>query len=193
LRSPETKDSTRAREFHAAISGEVDRHWKALGQPTQPLSHQQVVALSGLVYKMMTEGHVDDPGSSSLWQGLMLLQNNAINPDRLAQWLGPTVDAILVREGVRTDGASRSRLIEEVREGTNQAAAQLARNANGNFQPDPDAARFSEWTRPKPPEGEQTKPVNEAKGAALTGLMEGWWREAKAVGRSTRNSPVREP
>jgi hypothetical protein len=127
LRSPETKDSTRAREFHAAISGEVDRHWKALGQPTQPLRHQQVLALSGLVYKMMTEGHVDDPGSSSLWQGLMLLQNNAINPDRLAQWLGPTVDAILVREGVRTDEASRSRLIEEVRKGTNQAAAQLAR------------------------------------------------------------------
>ncbi|WP_230531767.1 site-specific integrase [Microvirga roseola] len=184
LRSLGTKDPARARELHAAISGEVDRHWKALRRPTQPLSHKQVVALSGLAYKAMTEGHADDPGSSSLWQGLMLLQNNVINPDRLAQWLGPTVDAILVREGVRTDEASRSRLIEEVRKATNQAAAQLARNANGNYQPDPDAARFPEWTPPKPPEGEQTKPANEAKRATLTGLMEGWWREAKAVGRS---------
>ena len=77
----------------------------------------------------------------------------------------------------------RARLIEEVLKASNQAAEQLKRNAEGDYRPDPDAARFPEWTPPKPKE-EQPKPINETEGVTLTGLMDAWWREAKAVGRS---------
>ena len=162
----------------------MSQRWQTLRQPAQPLSQKQVVALSGLTYQAMADGHADDPGSSSMWQAFVSFQNNTLHPDRLAEWLGPTVDAILVREGVRTDEASRSRLIEEVRKATNQAATQLARNAEGDYRPDPDASRFPKWTPPKPPEAEQPKPVNGTKGVTITGLMVGWWREAKAAGRS---------
>jgi integrase len=183
LRSLGTKDPSEARQLHAAIATEVNKRWASLRQPTQPLTQKQVIALSGLVYQAMVEGHADDPGSSAMWQGLIAFQNGLLNPERLGDWLGPVVDAVLVREGIRTDAASRARLIEEVRKASDQAAAQLERNAEGDYRPDPAASRFPEWTPPKPKE-EQPKPVNGAKGVTLTGLMEGWWREAKAVGRS---------
>jgi len=54
------------------------------------------------------------------------------------------------------------------------------REAGGDYSPDPKSERFPEW---RPPE--QTKPIAPASSPAvsLTGLLDGWWKEAAATGR----------
>jgi len=184
LRSLRTKDPAEARQRHAAIVAVVEKQWSALRKPSQPLTHKQIVALSGLVYRTMVKGHEDDPGSSSMWQGFIAFQSRVLNPDRVKDWLGPIVDAVLLREGIRTDEASRERLIEEVRKASNQAAEQLKRNAEGDYRPDPNAARFPDWTPPSPEAQSWQQSQRDYNNIAISELLAGWWREAKAVGRS---------
>jgi hypothetical protein len=112
------------------------------------------------------------------------MDQEAREAGKLAEWLGPSVDELLRKQGLHIDTSSRRRLIEAVADASAQAGGQLRRNADGDYRPDPDAARFPEWTPPKLAQEDKPKPLNGTKSVTLTGLMEGWWREAKAVGRS---------
>ncbi len=58
---------------------------------------------------------------------------------------GAMADALLTRHGIVTHAGSRWALIEELQQSTTQAAEKLRRNANGDYRPDPDAARFPPW------------------------------------------------
>lgn len=173
-RSLGTKDPREAKRLHGEIALEVERRWAALRAQPEPLSQRQVVALSGLLYREQMALLSEEPGSSRLWQNVIRLHEEATEKGELERWLGPTADELLLREGVRTDPPSRTRVIEEAQKALLQAAEALKRNAEGDYREDPDASRFPEWER------RNSSKANG--GTSLHRLFEDWWTEAKALG-----------
>jgi len=186
LRSLRTKDPAVARQRYVIVAAEVERHWQALRSGPITLTNQQITALAGLLYREETSALADEPGSPEAWDHVVRIHRQAREAGKLEQWLGPSVDDLLRRQGLNIDNQSRSRLIEAVDAAAIQASEQLRRNAKGDYRPDPDAARFPEWTPPRPngEDREKPRPAAGEKTATLTALMDGWWREAKAAGRS---------
>ena len=89
--------------------------------------------------------------------------------------IGPLVTKLLQKRGIAAvDGPSRYLLLEAFALALSDAFENRARNARGDYSPDPKSERFPEWQAP-------AKPT--AAGASLTGLVEDWWREAAAAGR----------
>jgi integrase len=58
------------------------------------------------------------------------------------------------------------------------AFLKLARNAEGDYSPDPAAEKRPKWTPSTAP-----TTASATAGATLTGILDGWWKEAKATGR----------
>jgi len=186
LRSLRTKDPAVARQRHADVAVEVERYWQALRSGPITLTNQQITALAGILYREETSALADEPGSSEAWDHVVRIHRQAREAGKLEQWLGPSVDDLLRRQGLNIDSQSRSRLIEAVDAAAIQASEQLRRNAKGDYRPDPHADRFPEWTPPRPngEERERPRPALGEKRVTLPALVEGWWREAKAAGRS---------
>lgn len=170
-----TKNPADAKLAHARIAEEVEARWKALRSQPEPLTQKQVVALSGEVYREWIALFTDNPGGSDVWSALLGVQQNARATAKLDEWIGPAVDDLLLKRGLRTDEASRTKLIAGVDRAIIQAAEQLRRNAGGDYRPDPDANRFPTWEPPK------AKPATHS-GDSLTKLVDDWWRESQAAG-----------
>ncbi len=110
--------------------------------------------------------------------------------------------------GGSLDTESREMLLDEVAKALKQAFGARQRNAEGDYSPDPMGGRFPEEfsSPPVPNDADATRKASDARASrsprsaslspktspevSLTGLVEGWWREAKAIGRkpSTRES-----
>lgn len=178
LRSLRTKDPSEARTLHANVAAEVDKHWKALRSPAETLTQKQVIALAGVFYLELTTELSDEPGSPAVWEHWLRIERQARDAGKLEQWLGPAVDPLLARHGLNIDVDSRARLLVAISEASEQAAAQLRRNAEGDYSPDPRASRFPEW-KPKE-EPKTTKPAGKT---SLTGILADWWKEAEKSGR----------
>lgn len=95
----------------------------------------------------------------------------------LERYIGPFVDAVLTSKGLIIDDGSREKLLIEGARALKQIAAQLERNAHGDYTPDPRAARFPKWDDPAPAESQ---------GVSITDVFEGWTREARALGRTEK-------
>ena len=177
-RSLRTKDPKLARERHAEVAAEVEREWKAHRAEPQPLTQREIVALAGLVYKDWATGPLaDEPGNANAWLHVLRLTEEAQQAGKLSEWVGPTVDALLAKQGLRTDSHSRDRLVAEAGKAFQQAAEQLRRKAEGDYGTDPKANRFPEW-RDSAPERDKVPETERS----LTALVEAWWKEAKATG-----------
>lgn len=178
VRTLRTKDPTEARTLHAIIAAEVEKHWKALRSPAEALTQKQVIALAGVFYLELTTELSDEPGSPTVWEHWLRIERQARDAGKLEQWLGPEVDKLLARHGLNIDAGSRGRLLVAISEASEQAAAQLKRNAEGDYSPDPRASRFPEWKPTEEPK--TTKPAGKT---SLTGILADWWKEAQATGR----------
>lgn len=103
-------------------------------------------------------------------------------PRPLERTFGPIIDRLLMREGIRrVDPASREMLLRAFHLALKDAFEVRQRNASGDYRPDPKSERFPEFerTQTKPPApSPKRKPME-----TLTGLVEDWWKEAKAGGR----------
>ena len=98
----------------------------------------------------------------------------AAERDGLETALGPLVNRLLLRKGIaEVDPECRPTLLGAFAQALQDAFAVRERNARGDYSPDPKAQRFPEWVGE-----EQPGPA-----VSLTGLLEDWWREAKAAGR----------
>lgn len=177
-RSLRTKDPAIAKQRHAEVAAEVERAWRAYRAKPEPLTQREITSLAGLIYNEWVGGKLsDEPGSPTTWTQVLRLNQQAREAGKLEQWVGPVVDDLLVRQGIRTDAHSRSRLINAVDKAFTQAAEQLKRNAEGDYRPDPEASRFPEW------KGKASSPgAASTQEQSLTALVEGWWQEAKATG-----------
>lgn len=171
-----TKDPTEAKIKHAQVAAEVEMRWKALRAKPEPLSLKQIVALAGEAYREITDYVSDEPGPTATWDHVLRLHRQAREAGKLEAWIGPTVDGLLQRRGLRADDASRARLIEEVDKAVMQAAGQMRRHAEGDFRPDPEALRFPKWEVAGSPQKAST--------GSLRGLVEDWWKERQAVAKS---------
>lgn len=95
------------------MAAEVARAWAGLREPAASLTQRQVTALAGLIYRNGFGPYVlDHPGPPSMWEDVLRLQREAREAGKLAEWMGSLVDGLLLKEGVRTDDASRARLID---------------------------------------------------------------------------------
>ncbi len=99
-------------------------------------------------------------------------------PSDLERPFGVLLDRLLLSKGIfRIDQPSREMVLAELWAALRDAFEQRKRNSEGNYSPDPTAARFPDWERTK-----DAKPAI-APAVSLKGLMEAWWIEAKATGR----------
>jgi integrase len=176
LRSLRTKDPVKA---HASIAAEVEAHWKALRSPAQVLTNREVTALAGTYYSKLTYQLSDEPGSVTVWDHWLRLDQEVREAGKLEQWWGSTVDDLLRKRGLHVDLTSRARLLDAISSAVRQAGEHLKKNAAGDYSPDPAASRFPEW---KPKGAPQALPTTSGK-TSLTGILADWWKEAQATGR----------
>ncbi|MBR0670129.1 DUF6538 domain-containing protein [Neoroseomonas soli] len=176
--SLKTKHPTEARSAYAKVAAEVANHWKVLRSKPEPLTHKQIIALAGLAYADLVAVAGDEPNTPTMWEHVLRLHREAAAAGKLEQWVGPVVDQVLMRAGVKADDRSRARLIEAVDRALTQAAEYLKRLAEGDYRPDPNANRFPEWSAPQP--AVAAEEPSGSKGS-ITGLLEDWWNERKAT------------
>jgi integrase len=184
-----TRDPDEARVRQAVALAHVEGFWRALRDGPIRLSQKQVIALSGEVYKEAVARNEADPGPPEGWEWLHALSTAPIvgsglriplpgeNAEVKAARTAPSpVDRVLARHGLVVDDDSRSRLLTELRKVIGQAALRLRDNALGDYGHDKNAERF--------PPLELASPKSKLPGGdvTLTGLVELWWGECKAVG-----------
>jgi hypothetical protein len=183
-----TADRSAAKAKCPDIAATVERQIAALREGPKPLTHKQIVALSGELYRGFTEGLERDPVlSSEQWQQVirdneaarqgafaapasLLVGRTEADQRRasLQQRFGPMVDAFLKGRAIITDEKSHQRLIEQFSIDVSAAARKLARNADGDYSPDDYAKRFPKY---------EDAPAA-ASGRSLTALVQAWHKAA---------------
>ncbi len=178
-----TRDPREAKERLTVASAYLDGVWKALREGPKRLTQKQISALAGEAYRDPVGLFEDDPGDPAVWQQIDRLHAEAMAGSAAIkeQWFGQTVDHILARHQLTVASESRSALIEAAGKAIAEASARLGRNASGDYTPDAVEQRFPALELPKGPKA--ARPLSQGT-QTITGLAEGWWREAKAAGRA---------
>ncbi len=178
-----TRDPREAKERQTVALTYLDSVWKSLREGPKRLTQKQIAALAGEAYKALIATFEDDPGSSETWKQIIQLHAKALSGDQAAreEWFGPTVDQTLAKHRLIVDNDSRTALIDAVGVSLSLASVRLAQNAGGDYSPDTIAPRYPSLELPR--EAKATKPLPSGS-QTITGLAEGWWREAKAAGRT---------
>jgi hypothetical protein len=149
-----TENQALAKRRHATASAQLDDALPAIRNGNKWLSQKERVAFGGLVYDEFVKGFGDFPGDPEIWQLVREVHEKAsLTPERAEAWFGPYVDQVALREGLVPDQESRTALMKEASKAMMEAAAQLKRNAEGDYRPDPNRERFPEW---KPMNGTAT-------------------------------------
>lgn len=162
-----TADRKAAAARFSRISAEVEERYARLRAGVHSLTHKEAVALSGTIYKGLTEALEDNPGKVAMWEGIqmenvlaragkagmgpLLIGAEAQRKASMEERFGPMTDEVLAREGLIIDEASRIRVMEQVAFALDQAAIKLQKNAEGDYSPDPVAERFTVWENPASP------------------------------------------
>jgi integrase len=178
-----TRDPQEARARQAVVMAYLENIWRAVREGPRRLSHKEVLALAGEVYRSITAACEDDPGSPELWASvnranvkalhgrfgraaLLIASEDEKRARSLAERFGPFADAVLARHGLVVDADSRTRLIEQVGLALREAGEGLFFNALGDYGPDTRTDRFPVWNRPAEPPKQSTGRFT------LTGLFE---------------------
>lgn len=116
---------------------------------------------------------------AALTTGVNAMPRGAVGlPEALEERFGWLVDWVLAKHGLIVDSDSRARLMVASVQASDLAAIELKKNARGDYSPDANAQRF--------PPIESIKKASSSgtdKKVTLTGILEAWWKEAKATGR----------
>lgn len=196
-----TRDPSEAKTRHGLVASYLEEVWRGL-RATKPLSltHRQATALAGELYQAWaseaprertlaivftpeggwerdhSEPAIELAGFKAL---VSKFESEAVD---LEKALGPLADRLLLARGITAvDEPSRVLLLDAFALALRDAFASRARNLEGDYSPDPKANRFPSWDPP------EARPANAANGlpskVSLKGLVEDWWKEAKATGR----------
>lgn len=173
-----TKDPAAAKERHAAEERKISQRWKALRAAETPLTHPQIVALSGKFYQEWSGSVEAEPGEPAVWQHTQrLLGDLEAKPDAMERWYGSKVTALLTDEGISTDALSRLRLLREIHRTARQVSEHQLKRSEGDYRADPNADRFPSLDVLHRPAGAKV---------TLSGLYEIWKKEHLANGGSPR-------
>jgi len=184
--SLQTRNSTLAKQRNAAATEQLEHIFKTFLDGPRPLGKKRRIEIAGLLYEAFAKYLEDDPGDPEIWQRVQEANDEALTGTPLTidtfpgegrqrlleRRFGGLVDLVLQREGIITDVPSRNSLLEEAGQALNYAAKKLKRNADGDYTPDPAAARFPKW--------EGIKPAASSSPASLTfdDLLERWEKES---------------
>lgn len=182
----------------------VEQYLEAVrnGRPIQ-LTHRQITALAGEFYKSWSSGPDvtgsltytpstgefftrDDDGfdeAEMLQAARQRLKERADGQgeEYFLEAHGPDIDRRLSALGIpAVTPASRTKLAVAFGRMLIDGLQTNARVADGDYSPDPNISKFPPWEQP---EAAQAKPKS-LKSVSLTGLVEDWWSEAKAAGKS---------
>ncbi|MGH1591032.1 hypothetical protein ACRBEV_25025 [Methylobacterium phyllosphaerae] len=200
-----TRDGEVATVLRLHALAVVEKRWQAVRDGPATLSHKQLVALAGEVYRLVTSRFEENPGTPDDWAAFKAF-NRALKEGRIAS--APPIDLdrlqdastatevfgsdltaginalpatndlsglearfgrlaswVLTLHGLDVDGDTRTALLKQIAEASQDAGWQLKRNAAGDYRPDPQAARFPEFAT--------------AKSITLSDLFDRWQRETK--------------
>jgi len=210
-RSLRTKDPAEARQRHALVLAEVEERWAALRAGPKSLSEPEAHQLAAVCYDSWLEAHRSRASEQTAWHtglfermwveaapvdfavGLDVLTR--FDPDetvvrRQEGWCRAAADDLLAAKGLVVDDASRLRVAKAIGAAIQRASLVLARLAQG--EPDEGQAALAPRAHVAADMGSSatvtvvSRAAGLAKGAArvsLKGLVEDWWREARASGR----------
>ncbi len=197
-----TDDPATVKILTASIAAHLETVWAALRADNPvTLTHRQATALAGELYRAWAdEGHsrtismVHTPGvgwqrdhdtqadQESHWAAIVTMWQRVgdnDDPIELEKILGPLADRLLVAKGIRrVDEPSRLILLSAFWQALRDAFENRKRNIEGDYSPDLKSERFPEWDSTPRKENPTVAPE-----VSLTGLIEEWWKEAKAAGR----------
>lgn len=197
-----TDDPIEVKTRQAAVDAYLEAVWRALREDAPvSLSHRQATALAGQLYRTWADGEERErtiavehvPGA-----GWRRIENPHLGPDEweaalahlgkvretgkpadLERALGPIVNRLMLARGIRrVDDATRSMVLSAFLQALRDAFESRKRNAEGDYRPDPKAERFPEWKHPNASAAAPARPK-----VSLKGLVEAWWKEARATGR----------
>jgi integrase len=197
-----TSDPSAAKARQGQVGAYMETVWQALrGAKPTTLTHRQATALAGELYRAWADEerqHVsaiqfDVDGTATVipdgtnaepeaWNAVARTLGRIEEPGDLERPFGAILDRLLLSKGIAAlDAGSREMVLAALLMALQDAAAQRERNAGGDYSPDDTAKRFPQWERDKPA---PVSPPGGASDLTLTGLLEDWWKEAKAAGRT---------
>jgi integrase len=203
--SLKTKNPREAAARHPEVATKVAAQWEVLRGGPEPFNLREASALAGLWYRWFVPKYEEDPGTvSAAWMEMARDLHEAG-----LDWSPEMEGDDPAEERSRSRGAQRQvneyltkygRLEEffkdhdihlmdlqrpafmEALEGEFDAAVRLlARRAKRDYRPDKRPERFPEW-KPAAARPQTTKAIAEGS-QTLTGILDGWWKEAQATGR----------
>lgn len=186
-----TKTPREAALRHVEVAAKVAAEWEALGRGPEPLTLKEAVALAGEAYRDF-QVLEEDPGKAETWHRMLLtnakarsgspslmIGEEARQRDAMEQLHGKLADHYLGKRGVLTDGEGRWKFIKALSDALEDAFLKLARNAEGDYSPDPAAEKRPKWT----PGANPSAPRSGTAGFSISAILEGWTKEARATGR----------
>lgn len=156
-RSLFTKDPVAAKVAHAIIAAEIEEKWRNLRKGVQSISNRQAHAIAGEFYRTLVEVWADDPRAdhreNSETNVLLASEGMAaftvLRPYEEQKAVATAmsandqdIHAFLTTRGLLVDRSSFERIRKAVSLGLAQGHSTLARHAEGDYRPDPDAERF---------------------------------------------------
>lgn len=175
-RSLRTRDPQEAKIRNANEVRKQALIWDGYRKAPKPLTFQQIVALSGTLYHDLMAARGAEPWEPGTWEAALALADRLITNEQKESWFGPSVDNLLLENGIVTDEQSRWRLVQEFERSFRQAHEQLLKRSRGDFSPDPRADRFPAISN----EHEETPRLS------ILGLFKLWERDHLAEGKSAR-------
>lgn len=146
--SLETRDPAEGRIRHAEAMAAVEKHWKSLRREVAELTHKQCLALAGDLRNAFVEILDAEPGSPEMWAHVEKLDNYArlgvknelmvatsdhrSVQEALERRFGGFADALLMRHGLRTSLASRTKLLGHIANAMTEAVAVNKSKAEGD-------------------------------------------------------------
>jgi integrase len=171
-----SRDPALVRLRHAAAYTQLEQHFQAIRTGPQWLDHKQRVAFGGLAYQDFVKSFEGFPGEPEIWELAKEAHERALSsPDRAETWFGPYVDQIALAKGLVLDAESRSGVIKEAARACIEAAARLKQNAEGDYSPDPVAARFPKWEDDRNAQHDAAKP--KASAVSIHDVFNRWLKE----------------
>ncbi|MEH2612940.1 DUF6538 domain-containing protein [Bradyrhizobium sp. AZCC 1693] len=156
--SLKTKDLDEAILRCAEANLRLEREWRAnlVGTPPDQLSHRQIVALAGEFYAEMIATHGDEPGRAIDWQQSLQETERRKRPPigspamHLRVTFGGEAQAFLRKRGILLVGERLEAFVRAYVAAKENATRELIRNAEGDYKPNDEAARYPKFELPNP-------------------------------------------
>ncbi|MGO8297950.1 DUF6538 domain-containing protein [Rhizobium ruizarguesonis] len=166
-----TRNLAEAKVLHARIAADVEERWHLLAAGSQSLSEKQAMGVAGEVYRDLIAQYDENPSALPLSQVLFdaahiqkkkpRVMIAGSNPELAAMMLQKALDrskarvpdlveSFLQKKGLRLDPQSLKMVVDRVGTAVMQAQAHIRKMAEGDYRPDPEAARFPDLALPRP-------------------------------------------